>query len=199
MTNDELTADQKQQVKENLEWDMAIQRATQEINEHWEDRMKVMKDLHNHEMQNFTNGSRMSFSKPKFLDRLRGRYRDHYILFNNKVPIFCEQKECSQRKNGVDFGVEAICLSREQALAAADAYWEERKMFNGYSFNSLSIVHFQVDRFGSRQGMVVRDITIDQREWNEENREKVKKELEKVTADELVLNSLMSARPKRKR
>lgn len=199
MADEELSADKKEQVKENLEWDMAIQRATQEINQHWEERIKKIKDLHNHEMQNMVSGSRLSFSKPRLIDRLRGRYRDHYILFNNKVPVFCEKKECSQRKRGVDFGVEAICLSREQALEAADAYWAERKKFNGYSFNSLSIVHFQVDRFGSRHGMVVRDITIDQREWNDEKRSQVKKELEKVTAEELVLDSLMSARPKRKK
>jgi len=199
MADEELSADKKEQVKENLEWDMAIQRATQEINQHWENRIKKIKELHNHEMQNMVSGSRMSFSKPRLIDRLRGRYRDHYILFNNKIPVFCERKECSQRKNGVDYGVEAICLSREHALEAAEAYWAERKEYNGYSFNSLSIIHFQVDRFGSRQAMVVRNITIDQREWNDEKRSKVKKELDKVTAENLVLDSLMSARPKRKK
>lgn len=195
---EELTKDQKQAVKEKLEWETTLQRATQEINQHWEDRMRKLKDLNAHEMQNLTEGGRQTFSKPKLLDRLRGRYRDHYILFNNKIPIFCERKECSQRKKGVDFGVEAICLSREQALAAAEEYWEERKMYNGYSFNSLSIVHFQVDRFGSRHGMIVRNITLDQREWNDEEREKTKKELGKITAEKMVLDSLMSMRPKKR-
>jgi len=104
-----------------------------------------------------------------------------------------------QTQRGVDFGIEAICLSAEQALAAADEYWKERKEYNGYSFNSLSIIHFQVDRFGSRHGMIVRDITIQQKDWNADKKKTVKAELDKITADELVLDSLMSMRPKKRR
>ncbi|MBT93226.1 MAG: hypothetical protein CMA60_00160 [Euryarchaeota archaeon] len=194
---DEITNDQREKIQEKLQWESALQRATQEINDHWEARTAKMKSLFDLEMQNLLTGGR-TFSKPKFIDRIRGRYRDHYILFNNKVPMVCES--CGhQTQRGVDFGIEAICLSAEQALAAADEYWKERKEYNGYSFNSLSIIHFQVDRFGSRHGMIVRDITIQQKDWNADKKKTVKAELDKITADELVLDSLMSMRPKKRR
>ena len=196
--SEELSNDQKEAVRDKLEFSMAMQRATQEINQHWEDRISKLKDLHSHELQNLTDGQR-TYSKPKLLDRLRGRYRDHYILFNNKVPIFCHKEGCDSRRKGVNFGVESICLTREQALDAAAEYWERMKSFNGYSFHSLSIVHFQVDRFGSQKGVIVRNITLDQKDWNEEVRSQTKKELSKVTADKLVLDSLMSMRPRRKK
>ena len=196
--SDELTKDEKDKVREKLEFEMVIQKATQEINNHWEERVAKLKDMQAHEMQNIMTAQR-TFSKPKWIDRIRGRYRDLYILFNNKIPIFCDQAECKSRRKGVDYGVQAICLSREQALDAAEEYWNNLKAFTGYSFNSLSILHFQVDRYGSREGMVVRDITLDQKEWNEETKEATKNELNKVTADKLVLDSLMSARPRKKK
>ena len=76
-------------------------------------------------------------------------------------------------------------------------YTETWKEYSGMSFHSVKIIHVQVDRRGSRQGMVVRDITIDH--WDEERKNDLTKQLNEVTADKMVLDSLMSMRPKRSR
>ena len=194
---EEISKDQKEVIKDNLEFQLALQRANEETTTHYKDRIDKMRRMHQHELQNLLT-AQVSYKKPKLWDRIRGRYKDIYILFNNRNPLRCGH--CGEKaQEGVNGGIEDICLDYERALELCDEYFEKWRDYSGYSFHSMRIVHVQIDRKNSRKGAFVRDITLDRRDWNPDTKKKTRKELQEITADKLVLDSLMSMRPRRGR
>jgi|GEM_PF-6586962 len=195
--SEKTTQDQKATIKDNLEFQLALQRANEETTIHYKDRIEKLTKMHQHELQNLLT-AQVSYKKPKLWDRLRGKYKDIYILFNNRMPLRCGH--CGEKtKEGVNGGIEEVCLDYESALELCDEFFEKWRDFSGYSFVSLRIVHIQVERKDSRRGAFVRDITLDRKDWNPDVKKKTRKELQKITADKLVVDSLMSMRPRRGR
>ena len=82
---EEISKDQKEVIKDNLEFQLALQRANEETTTHYKDRIDKMRRMHQHELQNLLT-AQVSYKKPKLWDRIRGRYKDIYILFNNRNP-----------------------------------------------------------------------------------------------------------------
>ena len=192
----EITDDKKEQIRDNLEFQLALQRANEEVTSHYREREQKLKSLHNHEIQNLTD-AQITYIKPKLWHRITGRYKDIYILMNGKIPMICPADGCKVRFAGVNNGFEAIALDIETALEMAEDYFENCSEYGGYSFHSLKILHIQLDRRSTRRGVVVRNISLDRKKWREE-KEKTRADLEKITANKLVIDSLMSMRPKRR-
>jgi hypothetical protein len=176
----------------NLDIDMMIQNATQLVTNRYEAELKKQKRFHHKEMQTLINGGK-AFYKPSLWARLSRRYKDIYIVYNHKMPVYCHRSNCETKGEGVNWGIEAITTDLESALGYADSYFEE---WQGHSdYTSVKILHLQVDR-RSRQGALVDDVTLALKDWNPDKRKMVKSKLEGQTADSQIINSLVKNRPK---
>jgi hypothetical protein len=184
--------DEKKAPNMNLDIDMMIQNATQIVTNRYEGELKKQQRFHNKEMQTLINGRKSSF-KPSLWARLSRRYKDIYIVYNHKMPVYCHRSDCETKGEGVNWGIEAITTDLESALGHADAYFEEWTGYNNYT--SVKILHLQVDRRG-RNGALVEDVTLNLRDWNPDKRKMIKVKLQEQTADSQIINSLVKNRPK---
>jgi hypothetical protein len=186
------TTDEQKAPNMNLELDVMIQKATQVVADRYEKQIKRLTKFHEKEMQTLIDG-RKSFRKPSLFARLTRRYKDIYIVYNHRMPVYCHRSDCTTKGEGVNWGIEAICTELEEALWYADEYFIQ---WEGYAdHTSVKILHLQVDR-RNRHGAIVNDVTLTLKDWDPEKRRMVKTKFEKQTADSLIINSLVKNRPK---
>ena len=74
----------------NLEAEMQFQQATQAVADRYEAQIAKLRDHHEKEMQSLLMGMEADLiSKPSLWARLIGRYKDIFIVFNHKLPVWC--------------------------------------------------------------------------------------------------------------
>ena len=134
--------------------------------------------------------------KPSLWARITRRYKDIYIVYNHRMPVYCHRKDCETATEGVNWGIEWIGTTIEGAMEAADEYFYEWRHHVAYA--SIKILHMQVDRRSTR-GAVVKDITLKMKDWNPESKKMTKASLEESTADSAIVNSLVANRPSYKK
>ena len=174
-----------------LETDFMIQRATQAVADRYEAQIKRLKRFHEKEMQTLIDGRKSSI-KPSLWARLTRRYKDIYIVYNHRMPVYCHRRDCETATEGVNWGIEHIGTTIESAMEAADAYFYEWR--NHSEHVSVKILHLQVDRRSTR-GAVVQDITLKLKDWNPEKKKMTHETLEGTSADSAIINSLVANRP----
>lgn len=178
-----------------LETDMIVQKATQAVANRYEAEIKRLKRFHEKEMETLIKG-RKSMIKPSLWARITRRYKDIYIVYNHRMPVYCHRKDCETATEGVNWGIEWIGTTIEGAMEAADEYFYEWRHHVNYA--SIKILHMQVDRRSTR-GAVVKDITLKMKDWNPESKKMTKASLEESTADSAIVNSLVANRPSYKK
>ena len=178
-----------------LETDMIVQNATQAVADRYEAEIKRLKRFHEKEMETLIKG-RKSMIKPSLWARITRRYKDIYIVYNHRMPVYCHRKDCETATEGVNWGMEWIGTTIEGAMEAADEYFYEWR--NHANYASIKILHLQVDR-RSTKGAVVKDITLKMKDWNPESKKLAKASLEESTADSAIVNSLVANRPSYKK
>lgn len=178
-----------------LETDMIVQKATQAVANRYEAEIKRLKRFHEKEMETLIKG-RKSMFKPSLWARITRRYKDIYIVYNHRMPVYCHRKDCETATEGVNWGIEWIGTTIEGAMEAADEYFYEWR--HHVSYASIKILHMQVDRRSTR-GAVVKDITLKMKDWNPESKKMAKASLEESTADSAIVNSLVANRPSYKK
>lgn len=179
----------------DLETDMIVQKATQAVTNRYEAEIKRLKRFHEKEMETLIKG-RKSMIKPSLWARITRRYKDIYIVYNHRMPVYCHRKDCETATEGVNWGIEWIGTTVEGAMEAADEYFYEWR--NHVNYASIKILHMQVDRRSTR-GAVVKDITLKMKDWNPESKKMAKASLEESTADSAIVNSLVANRPSYKK
>jgi len=178
-----------------LETDMIVQRATQAVTNRYEAEIKRLKSFHEKEMDTLIEGKK-SMIKPSLWARITRRYKDIYIVYNHRMPVYCHRKDCETATSGVNWGMEFIGTTIEGAMEAADEYFYEWRNHSNYA--SVKILHLQVDRRSTR-GAVVKDITLKMKDWNPDAKKMAQASLENSTADSAIVNSLVANRPSYKR
>ncbi len=175
----------------DLSIDMMIQNATQVVTNRYEKEIKRLKRFHEKEMQTLIDG-RKSFIKPSFWSRFTRRFKDIYILYNHRMPVYCHRSDCETAGSGVNWGIEYISTNLEEVMEATDEYFYEWRNYTDHV--SMKILHLQVDR-RSTKGAIVKDITLAYKDWNPETKKLTKDNLQEVTADSAIVNSLVQNRP----
>ena len=179
----------------DLETDMIVQKATQAVANRYEAEIKRLKRFHEKEMETLIKG-RKSMIKPSLWAKITRRYKDIYIVYNHRMPVYCHRKDCETATEGVNWGIEWIGTTVEGAMEAADEYFYEWR--NHVNYASIKILHMQVDRRSTR-GAVVKDITLKMKDWNPESKKMAKASLLESTADSAIVNSLVANRPSYKK
>jgi len=175
-------------LKQNLEIDLVIQRATQEVTDRYEGIMRKERDELHREMQNFTDGQK-TFVKPRLRDRFFGRIKDLYLVMNHRIPVYCPKSGCPIKGKGVNFGIEAITADLDTALGYIDAYFDKYP-----ERGSAKLIHMQVDRRSHRTGAIVNDYTFLVGDWDPERRQHIRAEIDGMSADQMVVASLLEDR-----
>ena len=128
----------------DLEEEMRHQRATQHIAEKYDKEIRKMRAMHEREMNSIIQGmSEALTSKPSLWARLTGRYKDIYIIFNHNLPVWCSKKSCPTRREGINFGIEAITTDLGVAFDALRHYFERG---GDLDYAHAKLLHVQVDR-----------------------------------------------------
>jgi len=179
----------------SLDTDIMIQKATQIVTNRYEKEIKRLKRFHEKEMQTLIDG-RKTFRKPSFWSRMTRRYKDIYILYNHRMPVYCHRSDCETAGSGVNWGMECISTDLEEIMQAADEYFYEWRHHSDYA--SMKILHLQVDRRSSK-GAIVKDVTMLYKDWNPETKKLTKDKISEVTADSSIVNSLVANRPSYKK
>jgi hypothetical protein len=178
---------------QDLEWDMAMQRAGQVITDRYEKEIKKQANNHRKEMQNFLDGQK-SFVKPRWIDKLFGRYKDLYLVYNHMVPVFCHKSKCPTKGEGVNWGIEALTLDLDVALGYIDEYFETYP-----HCGSAKLLHIQIDRRTNRTGQVVSDHTFLLKDWDSTKKRYIQEEMELESVEHRIIASLAEDRKKWKR
>jgi hypothetical protein len=178
---------------QDLEWDMAMQRAGQVITDRYEKEIKTKEKHHRKEMQNFLDGQK-SFVKPRWIDRLMGRYKDLYLVYNHLQPIYCHKSNCPTKSEGVNWGIEVLTLDLDVALGYIDEYFE-----NYPNHGSAKLLHIQIDRRTNRTGQVVSDHTFLLKDWDSQKKRYIRDDMESESVEHKILASLAEDRRKWKR
>lgn len=142
----------------DLESEMAFQQATQAIADRYEKQIKQLREHHSKEMNSVLLGlSDELTAKPTLWARITGRYKDIFIVFNHNTPVWCPKKECPTRREGINWGIEAVTIDLSVAFDHIRAYME-RNADNPYAHAKL--LHLQVDR---RKGS---GAVVDEMSWS---------------------------------
>ena len=184
-------AEEQKSHEMDLNLDMMVQKATQAVTNRYEMKIKQLTRFHEKEMQTLIEG-RKTFVKPSFWSRFNKRFKDIYILYNHRMPVYCHRSDCETASSGVNWGIEYISTDLEKIMEAADEYFYEWRNYPDHT--SMKILHLQVDR-RSRKGAIVKDVTMSYTDWNPETKQLTKDKLEKVTADSAIVDSLVKNRP----
>ena len=176
---------EKSNSTEELEFDMAIQRATQIVTDKYEKELFRIKKNQTREMQSFIDGQKI-FVKPRFIDRLFGRFKDMYIVFNHMRPWHC--KHCGTNYDGANDGIECVTLDIDTALGYID------EIFDKYDKGKARLVHVQVDRRSSRTGQVVDVYNFLMRDWDPEKKQYMTHKLLEESVENRIHASLVEDR-----
>jgi hypothetical protein len=172
----------------HLDFDLALQRATQGITNEYEDKMRKTENLHRKEIQNFLDGQR-TFVKPRWIDRIRGRFKDLYLVYNHLQPIYCHRTDCTTKAEGVNWGIECLTLDLDVALGHIDEY-----LMNFPNRGSAKLLHIQIDRFKNRTGVVVSDVSYNFKNWDVNAKRFVREKMEFESVEERIVASLVEDR-----
>jgi hypothetical protein len=167
----------------NLEEELAFQQATQTVANRYEEQIRKLKDHHAKEMQSLLQGSE-SFTKPSLWARLTGRYKDIFIVFNHNLPVWCPKKECPTRREGINWGIEAVTTNLDTALNYISDYFE-RNSDNDWAHAKL--LHLQVDRRKGR-GAVVDELSWTWALWRNSDHFDDKRKITAKMTSELIKN-----------
>tara|TARA_B100000287_G_scaffold263148_2_gene247631 strand:+ start:1095 stop:1742 length:648 start_codon:yes stop_codon:yes gene_type:complete len=170
---------------EALEFDFAIQKATQVVTDQYEKRITAIENRQAKEMQNFMDGQRF-FVKPSLLDRLLGRYKDMYLVFNHLRPFHCTA--CGTNHHGVNHGIESLTLDLDTALGYID------EMFDKFPEGKARLLHIQVDRRSRRQGQIVNEYTFMLKDWDRDRQKYITEEIMENSAHNKIFGSFKEDR-----
>jgi len=165
----------------NLEDEMAFQQATQAVANRYEEQIRKLRESHAKEMQSLLMGSE-SFIKPSFMSRLLGRYKDIFIVFNHNIPVWCPKKACPTRREGINWGIEAVTTNLDTALNSISEYFE-RNSDNDWAHAKL--LHLQVDRRRG-SGAVVDELSWTWPLWRNSDHFDDKRKISAKMADKLI-------------
>ena len=165
----------------NLEDEMAFQQASQAVADRYEKQIRKLKESHAKEMQSLLMGSE-SFFKPSFISRLFGRYKDIFIVFNHNIPVWCPKKACPTRREGINWGIEAVTTNLDTALNSISEYFE-RNSDNDWAHAKL--LYLQVDRRRG-SGAVVDELSWTWPLWRNSDHFDDKRKISAKMADKLV-------------
>ncbi len=141
----------------DLEAEMQFQQATQAVADRYEAQIAKLRDHHEKEMQSLLMGMEADLiSKPSLWARLTGRYKDIFIVFNHNLPVWCPKKACPTRREGINWGIEAVTTELNIAFDHISDYFNRNKD-NDYAHAKL--LHLQVDR---RRGL---GAVVDELSW----------------------------------
>ena len=151
----------------NLEIEMQMQRRDQEITERYEKDLRRMREMHQREMQNAIDGTKLH--EPKKIGlfaRLKARWRgDHsiYIVYNHNQAVYCHLKKCPTRRSGVNYGIEAVTRDVSTAFDFVSSYFEK---YGSYPWCHAKVLKIRIDG-RTRAGAMVKDLTWQQGEWDD--------------------------------
>ncbi len=161
----------------SLEREMALQKRDQEMKNSHEREIRKLKDFHKRELQNALDGMKEEAPKMPFWKAIFRRKTDNlFIVYNHNLPVYCHLKKCPTRREGVNFGIEAITKDPETAFWYISKYFEE---YGKYPFCFAKILWVKVDK-RNRQGAIVKDFTWKYGDWEPHNMEDGVREIKKL-------------------
>ena len=172
----------------HLDFDLAMQRASQQITNEYEEKMRKTENLHRKEIQNYLDGQR-TFVKPRWIDRVRGRFKDLYLVYNHLQPVYCHRSDCTTKAEGVNWGIECLTLDLDVALGHIDEY-----MLNFPNRGSAKLLHIQIDRFKNRTGAVVSDVSYNFKDWDPQAKRYIREKMEFESVEQKIVASLVEDR-----
>ena len=170
----------------NLEDEMAFQQATQAVADKYEAQIRKIKDHHAKEMQSLMMGLEVDLvSKPSLWSRITRRYKDVFIVYNHNLPVWCPKKACPTRREGINWGIEAVTTDLGMALDYISDYFN-RNQHNDYAHAKL--LHLQVDRTRGN-GAVVDELSWTWAHWRNSDHFHDKKKVSAKMVKNLVKQS----------
>tara|TARA_B100001778_G_C18533355_1_gene604734 strand:- start:500 stop:1108 length:609 start_codon:yes stop_codon:yes gene_type:complete len=167
----------------DLEAEMQFQAATQAVADRYEEQIRKLREHHQKEMQSLLMGIDADLiSKPSLWARLTGRYKDIYVIFNHNLPVWCPKKACPTRREGINWGIEAVTTELNIAFDHISDYFNRNKD-NDYAHAKL--LHLQVDRKRG-QGAVVDELSWTWALWRNSDHYHDKRKVSAKTVDKLV-------------
>ena len=128
----------------DLESEMIFQQATQAVADRYEEQIKQLREHHSKEMNSLLMGlSDELTSKPSLWARITGRYKDIFVVFNHNLPVWCPKKECPTRRDGINWGIEAVTTDLGMAFDYIRTYFERNA---DHPYAHAKLLHLQVDR-----------------------------------------------------
>lgn len=168
-------------IDEAIEENFYIQRATQQVTEQYERKILEERNRNRREMQNIVDG-RKFWVKPSLWDRIRGRFKDMYIVFNHMRAFHCT--ECGTNFHGLNYGIECMTLDLNTALSYIDECFEK------YPNTRVKLLHVQVDRRTRRTGQIVHDYNYLMKDWDAEQRRYITEDLKENSAANKIFGEL---------
>ena len=170
----------------DLEREMAFQRATQEVADRYEAQIHKLKEHHAKEMQSLLMGIEPDLiSKPSFWSRLTRRYKDIFIVFNHNIPVWCPKKTCPTKREGINWGIEAVTTDLNIALDHISDYFIRNE---NHDYAHAKLLHLQVDR-SRGTGAVVDELSWTWALWRNSDHYDDKRKITARMADKLVKNA----------
>lgn len=167
----------------DLEAEMQFQAATQAVADRYEEQIRKLKKYHEKEMQSLLMGIDADLiSKPSLWARLTRRYKDIYVVFNHNLPVWCPKKACPTRREGINWGIEAVTTELNIAFDHISDYFNRNKD-NDYAHAKL--LHLQVDRKRG-QGAVVDELSWTWALWRNSDHYHDKRKVSAKTVDKLI-------------
>ncbi len=167
----------------DLESELQFQAATQAVADRYEAQIKKLREHHEKEMQSLLMGIESDLiSKPSLWAKLTRRYKDIYIVFNHNIPVWCPKKACPTRRDGINWGIEAVTTELNIAFDYISDYFNRNKD-NDYAHAKL--LHLQVDR---RRGLgaVVDELSWTWALWRNSDHYQDKRKVSARTVDKLI-------------
>lgn len=170
----------------NLEDEMAFQQATQAVADRYEAQIRRLKDHHAKEMQSLLMGMDADLiSKPSLWNRITGRYKDIFIVFNHNIPVWCPKKSCPTKREGINWGIEAVTTDLNIALDYITDYFNRNQ---DTDWAHAKLLHLQVDR-RKGHGAVVDELSWTWPLWRNSDHFDDKRKISKKMADKLIKKS----------